>query len=57
MIRANEFPSRPCHSKGCPARKPSILKKGLGPLIMNGNDKYHLLCLPDRGLTKGDTIK
>jgi hypothetical protein len=57
MIEANIFPSEGCGSRVCPARKGSLIRRGLGPLIKRGNVKYHLSCLPDRALTKGDTIK
>jgi len=57
MIEENTSPSGYCHSKVCPARKWGLTRKGLGPLVKKGNDKYHLSCLPERALTRGDTIK
>lgn len=57
MIEENTSPSGYCHSKICPARKWGITRKGLGPLVKKGNSKYHMSCLPERALTKGDTIK
>lgn len=57
MIAANTFRSENCHSRVCPARLGGIVRKGLGPLIKRGNNKYHLACLPERALTKGDIIK
>ncbi len=57
MTENNTFRNQPCSSKMCPSKRASIVAMGLGPIVKRGNQKYHLCCLPERGLTKGDTIK
>jgi hypothetical protein len=57
MTENNTYRNQPCSSKVCPSKRASIVAMGLGPLVKRGNQKYHLCCLPERGLTKGDTIK
>ncbi len=57
MTGNNIYRNQPCSSKVCPSKQASLVSRGLGPMVKRGNQKYHLCCLPERGLTKGDTIK
>jgi len=57
MIEAKRFPRILCDSRVCMARSAGIIGRGLGPIVKKGNQKFHIACLPDRPLTKGDIIK
>lgn len=57
MIEVKNFPRNMCDSKKCMAKSADIIGRGLGPIVKRGNSKFHIGCLPNRGLTKGDIIK
>ena len=57
MIELRGFPRERCDNKSCIAKSAGIVGRGLGPIVKRGNRKYHIGCLPNAGLTKGDIIK
>ena len=57
MIEVESFPRPRCDNRQCMAKSAGIIGRGLGPIVKRGNRKYHIGCLPNAGLTKGDIIK
>lgn len=57
MIEIKNFPRRQCDSRACMARSGDIVGRGLGPIVKKGNQKFHIACVPNTRLTKGDIIK
>jgi hypothetical protein len=57
MIEVESFPRPRCDNRQCMAKSAGIIGRGLGPIVKRGNRKYHIGCLPNVGLTKGDIIK